>query len=158
MATASLPSQYRISLKVSFFTREWRREKYCIIIVFRLHPTFAVGREIIFQLHLTIVYESGIYICYVTTSMDHKHQSRLDYLHTLPRLDHGVCWICRLYILLTYVFWNLFGKILIIQWSTSRTSTHGIVFYFMVSCSSSEFFTRTKETRWTVVLFLTFQC
>ena len=30
------------------------------------------------------------------------------------------CWKCRLYILLTYVFWNLFGKILNILWSTLR--------------------------------------
>ena len=61
------------------------------------------------------------------------------------------CWKCRLYILLTYVFWNLFGKILIFQWCTCDLSTHEIVSYCKVSCSSSEFFTRAKETPRTVV-------
>ena len=59
------------------------------------------------------------------------------------------CWKCRLYILLTYVFWNLFGKIPIILWSTLRTwYARDCVLYFIVLFPVVQVSSSLEQRKW----------
>ena len=132
--TKTCPSQAQqsfVCMLIHVSAHEWHGVVQSRQIIIR-KTVYRISDSAAIELHCTLS-TSAFFGCFLGVSL-------------VTRLGRIFCWKCRLYILLTLVFWILFWASQQNDTQIEWTALHPMQVIWCGFLGSGEFFTRTKET------------